>query len=143
MKYISGRASNARWQGWVAIGAATAMTVNAFRLRSRARSLHTLQAPRARGRAEREYAFPRQRGEAHQPRDFTRAVLLAMNFLTPPVDMPWLPRSTTWSRWKRHSVFIASIPVIAVASALDHALTSVIERFDLSNTYRVLARRPT
>lgn len=82
-----------------------------------------------------------QRSEPHQPADLLFAVYLAVNRVAPPVDVPWRPPSTPWTRARRTAAFGLAAPAFAVALLLDAVLAPVVSRRS-SNAYRLLARAP-
>ena len=92
--------------------------------------------------AERGFTvIDRHRHEAHQACDFGFAAFMIANRLGPPVDVPWRPRPTRWSRARRSVGFSVGMPVIGLGLVLDHLMAPFVPVLGASNAYRVLARR--
>ncbi|GAA2443534.1 class I SAM-dependent methyltransferase [Streptomyces glaucus] len=66
----------------------------------------------------------------HVPCDLAAALSLALAHALPAPDGPW-----------RTALTGAASPLVALASALDHALAPVLRRTPFSNAYRVVARK--
>ena len=81
------------------------------------------------------------RGEAHQACDLTYLTLVALNGIALSSDVPWRPVAGPVTAVWRRVVWVAAIPLIALAWVIDHALAPLFRREGWSNTYRVLARR--
>jgi SAM-dependent methyltransferase len=80
----------------------------------------------------------------HTPYDITGAVSLALARLLPVPDAPWRAAAPSeFQRGLRRVLLRASTPVVASATALDHALAPVFRRTRFSNAYRIIARRET
>jgi SAM-dependent methyltransferase len=80
------------------------------------------------------------RGRAHQRIDFLAATILFFNKLAPKGDVPWQERSLA-RRVFRNFVFVAGFPCLIAARTVDTMIGPFAERFDWSNTYRVVARK--
>ncbi len=80
------------------------------------------------------------RGEAHQRIDFFFAVCLLLGRLGPPARLPWRWRGAATTA-KRIAVYTIGAPFMLVSMIVDHALSPVIRRTNMSNTYRVVAAR--
>ena len=92
--------------------------------------------------AERGFTvIDRHRHEAHQACDFGFAAFMVANRLGPPVDVPWRPAPTRWSRVRRSVGFSLGMPVIGLGLVLDHVMAPFVPALGASNAYRVLARR--
>ena len=83
----------------------------------------------------------RHRHEAHQACDFGFAAFMIANRLGPPVDVPWRPAPTRWSRARRSVGFSLGMPVIGLGLVLDHLMAPLVPALGASNAYRLLARR--
>ncbi|MFF1446996.1 class I SAM-dependent methyltransferase [Streptomyces sp. NPDC058274] len=82
------------------------------------------------------------RREPHIPYDLTGAVSLLCARLLPDIDAPWRAKPPTeLQRLVRTALTRITVPFLAVASALDHALAPLLRRTRFSNTYRIIARR--
>ncbi len=81
------------------------------------------------------------RAEAHRPEDFEAAVKLALGWLAPKQDQPWLDESQRVDADKRAWLGVAGIPALLGAAAADRLLAPLLRRVGGSNTFRVLARR--
>ncbi len=80
------------------------------------------------------------RGKAHQRIDFFAAIILFFHAIAPRVDVPWRPPSALRRIW-RSACFVAGFPWLIVANVTDKLLGAIFERIDVSNTYRVVARK--
>ncbi len=80
------------------------------------------------------------RGKAHQRVDFLAATILLFNALAPKGDVPWRPRSLLRAAF-RNFVFVGGFPNIILARIVDSLVGPLVERFNWSNTYRVVARK--
>jgi SAM-dependent methyltransferase len=81
------------------------------------------------------------RGEAHLEVDFIFAIFLLLGRLAVPPDLPWRPR-TSWTGRAWHGlVWTLGLPPLLLAHGLDALAAPFIRRWNLSNAYRVLARR--
>jgi hypothetical protein len=83
-----------------------------------------------------------QRQQAHQPCDLVFALLLVVNRIAPPTDVPWRPEPSRWARVRRVLAVGAAAPLLVMAAVLDRVLAPVLSRGGSSNSFRVLARRP-
>ncbi|GAA3198564.1 class I SAM-dependent methyltransferase [Actinocorallia longicatena] len=82
------------------------------------------------------------RGPAHQQLDLLMVVLLMLNRVLPSPRSPWrTPRHPRLAWTARIAGYLAAAPLIAAATAADHALHPLIRRYGGANTYRVLARK--
>jgi hypothetical protein len=80
--------------------------------------------------------------EPHIPYDLTGAVSLLCARLLPDIDAPWRAKPPTeLQRLVRTALTRVTVPFLAVAAALDHALAPLFSRTRFSNTYRIIARR--
>lgn len=84
-----------------------------------------------------------QRQEAHQPGDLVSAVLLALFWHLPPIDLPWRPHLPDGRRRLHVLAFLAAAPLVVAAALADRLLARFAERLRLANAYRVLARPGT
>jgi SAM-dependent methyltransferase len=83
-----------------------------------------------------------QRAEAHQPVDLVFAAMLLAMRLAPAGSMPWDPPRSRWRQARRGAVFASLLPVAGAAMVGDQLLRPLVAaRPELSNTYRVLARK--
>ncbi len=83
-----------------------------------------------------------QRAEAHQPVDLVFAVMLLAMRLAPAGSMPWDPPRSRWRQARRGAVFASLLPLAGAAMVGDQLLRPLVAaRPELSNTYRVLARK--
>jgi SAM-dependent methyltransferase len=82
-----------------------------------------------------------ERGRAHRPEDLQAAVKLLLGDLAPAPDRPWHAASPHDER-QRAAVGLAGLPLLLGAGVADRLLAPLLRRAGLSNTYRVLARRP-
>ncbi|WP_037766746.1 class I SAM-dependent methyltransferase [Streptomyces sp. 142MFCol3.1] len=81
--------------------------------------------------------------EPHAPHDLSGALALALGHALPDPDVPWRPSPPSPLRHRLHRLLTrTAVPVLAVSSAVDHALAPVLRRTRFSNAYRVIARRP-
>ncbi|HKY65412.1 MAG TPA: methyltransferase domain-containing protein, partial [Acidimicrobiales bacterium] len=78
--------------------------------------------------------------EAHQGADLGFAAYMIANRLGPPVDVPWRPAPTPWSRLRRDVGFSAGMPLVGLALVLDNLMQPFVAALGASNAYRVLAR---
>jgi hypothetical protein len=83
-----------------------------------------------------------QHGEAHQPNDLSFAAYLAVNRLAPHGDAPWWPEPTVGQKIGRGSVYLVGAPILAFAFLIDNLLAP-LARGNWSNTYRIVARKPS
>jgi SAM-dependent methyltransferase len=82
------------------------------------------------------------RREPHVPYDLTGALALAIGNRLPGGDEPWRPiPPTDLQRTLRTAGTRATAPLLAAASALDHALAPLLRRTRFSNAYRIIARK--
>ena len=82
------------------------------------------------------------RREPHIPYDLAGALALALGRVLPDLDAPWRPTPPSSLQRTLHTVLArASVPLLASASALDHAMAPVFRRTRFSNAYRIIARR--
>jgi hypothetical protein len=82
------------------------------------------------------------RREPHIPYDLAGALALALGRVLPDLDAPWRPTPPTQFQRALHTVLArASVPLLASASALDHAMAPVFRRTRFSNAFRIIARR--
>jgi SAM-dependent methyltransferase len=83
-----------------------------------------------------------ERGPAHQPVDLAFAMWLVANRVAPRGGEPWHPRLTAGRRIGRAATLAAFVPLMAAALATDQLIAPAVRRMpQMSNTYRVLARR--
>ncbi|MFJ8002760.1 class I SAM-dependent methyltransferase [Streptomyces fagopyri] len=81
------------------------------------------------------------RREPHIPYDLAGALALALGRVLPDLDAPWRPAPPTSPRRRLHTVLTAAAaPLLASASALDHAFAPLLRRTRFSNAYRIIAR---
>ncbi len=84
-----------------------------------------------------------ERAEAHQPVDLVFAVMLLAMRLAPAGSMPWDPPRSRWRQARRAVVFGSLLPLAGAAMVGDQVLRPLVAaRPELTNTYRVLARKP-
>ena len=82
------------------------------------------------------------RGRAHQRIDILAATILFFHAIAPRENVPWRPRSLLLRVW-RNFCFVAGFPLLLITPVIDHLIGPLAERFDWSNTYRVVARKGT
>lgn len=83
-----------------------------------------------------------ERGVAHQGRDLTMSLWLAINACAPDPSLPWMPSTPDhWRQLRRKAASAAGRPLLISASALDSLLDHVVRRTRGGNAYRVLARK--
>jgi SAM-dependent methyltransferase len=83
-----------------------------------------------------------ERAEAHQPVDLVFAVMLLAMHLAPAGSMPWDPPCSRRRQARRGAVFASLLPLAGAAMVGDQLLRPVVAaRPELTNTYRVLARK--
>jgi hypothetical protein len=83
-----------------------------------------------------------ERAEAHQPVDLVFAVMLLAMHLAPAGSMPWDPPRSRRRQARRGAVFASLLPLAGAAMVGDQLLRPVVAaRPELTNTYRVLARK--
>ncbi|WP_063784922.1 hypothetical protein [Streptomyces sp. TP-A0356] len=82
------------------------------------------------------------RREPHTPYDIAGALALGLARVLPAPDVPWraVP-PTVFRRRLRTALVGAATPLVATATALDHALAPLLRRTRFSNAYRIIARR--
>ncbi|AVH59163.1 MULTISPECIES: class I SAM-dependent methyltransferase [Streptomyces] len=82
------------------------------------------------------------RREPHIPYDLVGALALAIGRVLPDLDAPWCAAPATARRRTLHTALSrASVPLLASAAGLDHALAPLLRRTRFSNAYRIVARR--
>lgn len=83
-----------------------------------------------------------ERGAAHQGRDLTMSLWLAINTCSPDPSLPWMPTTTNrWRQLRHKATSAASRPLLTSAFVLDSLLDQVVSRSRGGNAYRVLARK--
>ena len=81
------------------------------------------------------------RSEAHQSVDLFFAALILIQRIAPDAHKPWCAPPSALARLKRGLVLTLSLPLILLATALDHLLRPLLARPGWSNTYRLLAQK--
>ncbi|CAM5234368.1 Class I SAM-dependent methyltransferase OS=Streptomyces alboniger OX=132473 GN=CP975_09560 PE=4 SV=1 [Streptomyces alboniger] len=78
----------------------------------------------------------------HVPTDLAGALALVVNRRLPQGDVPWRARPAPLLRRElRRAGWLASVPLLALARALDRLLPPLLTRTGFGNAYRVIARR--
>ena len=80
------------------------------------------------------------RGQAHQRIDFFFGVCLLLGRLGPPARLPWRWRGAATTA-KRIAVYTIGAPFMVLGLIVDHALSPIFRKANVSNTYRVVATR--
>lgn len=83
------------------------------------------------------------RREPHTPCDLAGALAQAVGRLLPAPGTPGRVRPSRARRLLRTALRGAAAPLLATATALDHALAPLARRTRFSNAYRIVARTPT
>ncbi len=83
-----------------------------------------------------------QHADPHDPVDLLAACWLLLDAAAPREDLPWLPGDPPGRllRVLRGALFLASAPVLLLATLLDRVIARFAGRAGLSNAYRLIAR---
>lgn len=82
-----------------------------------------------------------QRTEAHAKIDIASSLMLFCAWLAPKPNVPWRLPPGWFGRVRHGLVWCLAFPVLPLAWSLDCALAPCLRRLQISNAYRIVARR--